>query len=335
VIDEMFDRFEREYLDVHSISADRRIAQRKVLGMLQEQMGRPVSDIASEDLATYLGSRIKRGLHPNTVLKEMTMIRSFCTWAHGAGLIDDGRMMRLKAIAPPRGSGLYKPKPYKPIEIRTLYEELEAKYPLLPLRGKGSYKLGRYYQGRSRFDRIWRHARRLQYEAMISLALEEGLRRIEIFRSNIAEIHPDNIAVVVRGAKGRPGQDRTREVPFTAHSRQRLEDWLDFRETLGPPHERPWLRLDPRSEGPLDPLNEIQMKEFFTHFDGPWKWHRLRHTFATERLRAGMPIEKLRVMLGHANIEHTLIYSEIVSSDVQADAERTEAAFAERLGLVA
>ena len=40
--------------------------------------------------------------------------------------------------------------------------------------------------------------------------------------------------------------------------------------------------------------------------------HTARHTFATQSLMRGMPVEVLQKVLGHANIKTTLIYAKIV-----------------------
>jgi integrase/recombinase XerD len=42
------------------------------------------------------------------------------------------------------------------------------------------------------------------------------------------------------------------------------------------------------------------------------RFHDLRHTFATERAKV-VPIEVLRVLLGHENVQTTLIYQKITS----------------------
>jgi site-specific recombinase XerD len=39
--------------------------------------------------------------------------------------------------------------------------------------------------------------------------------------------------------------------------------------------------------------------------------HRLRHTYATERLRAGVSLAAVRKLLGHQNVQTTLRYAEI------------------------
>jgi integrase/recombinase XerD len=38
--------------------------------------------------------------------------------------------------------------------------------------------------------------------------------------------------------------------------------------------------------------------------------HKLRHTFATVGLRNGIPLDKLQVLMGHANPRTTLIYAD-------------------------
>jgi integrase len=330
-------RFEAEHMDGNSISADRRVEQLKVLNRFASHLnGRLLVEANPGDVLSFLGSEISvRGVAPNTGRKHHGMIRAFNSWAFSVGLIDAVAFAALKAVPNPRGSSAQsEPKPYKPVEIGMFYSELAEKYPTLPEHGRDSKRLHFYYNGKTDFSRrIWRHARRLQLEAQVSLALEEGLRLIEICCATIPQIHFDNEGVVVETAKQGPGQKREREVPFTAHSRVCVEDWLNFRQTLSLHHDKPWLKLHGR--GALEQTTYDQLSGALDVFPSPWSWHRMRHTYATERLRAGVPLEQLQIMLGHGNLDQTLAYAKIVHQDVQKTAEATEAAFAERLGLVA
>jgi integrase len=63
-----------------------------------------------------------------------------------------------------------------------------------------------------------------------------------------------------------------------------------------------------------------------------YELHRLRHTCATERLRAGMPLEAVQRLLGHATIQQTLGYAEIIARDVQKHAERSDEEFMRAVG---
>jgi len=43
---------------------------------------------------------------------------------------------------------------------------------------------------------------------------------------------------------------------------------------------------------------------------GPICIHRLRHTYATQRLRDGVPLPSVRKLMGHKNLQTTLCYAE-------------------------
>jgi site-specific recombinase XerC len=47
--------------------------------------------------------------------------------------------------------------------------------------------------------------------------------------------------------------------------------------------------------------------------------HRLRHSFSTLLLNAGAPIETLQRLLGHENIDTTMVYGRVYDSTVAAD----------------
>jgi integrase/recombinase XerD len=44
--------------------------------------------------------------------------------------------------------------------------------------------------------------------------------------------------------------------------------------------------------------------------------HRFRHTFATDMVRAGMSLPALMHLMGHADIQTTLLYGQIAPEDV-------------------
>lgn len=329
-------RFDREHCDRHSISPARRKKARTILlGLAEGLDGRTLVEMSPSDLMAWQGAMLKRGISPNSVRNYESMVRAFLGWAYSAQLIPFELSMQLKSVTSCRGARVVKPKPYKKADIQRLRITLEARYPLAPVRGRGSRMVKRFLRGETRLvKQVYCHARRLQLEAQIALALETGLRATEIWHLTLAQMHPDNAGVVVFTAKSKPGEVREREVPYTNHARLVVQEWLDFRSVVAPGHERPWLTLTagrPRGE-----LSFGQFEKALHPLGRPYfNWHRLRHTFATERLRAGMPLEKLQVMMGHANLSQTLAYAEIVNADVRSEADRTEDQFARNLGLVA
>lgn len=63
----------------------------------------------------------------------------------------------------------------------------------------------------------------------------------------------------------------------------------------------------------------VHIKELTAQFDPaePITCHRLRHTFATEMARAGMPVPALMKLLGHATPKMTMRYVEVAHNDVR------------------
>ena len=63
------------------------------------------------------------------------------------------------------------------------------------------------------------------------------------------------------------------------------------------------------------PLTEVVagevVKTSFSKFE-LLTMHTARHTFATQSLLRGMPVEVLQKIMGHANIQTTLLYAKVV-----------------------
>lgn len=340
--------FTEEHLVRNSISEHRRGVTIKTLERLAELLDHSLADLTPQDLMRWQAAELTRGLCPNTLRNRNTMVSAFLSWAQTVGAISFERATQLKSVSNARGGSVQiQPKPYTRRELERWRELLDARYPLIPAKGKGAKALDRYFAGgKPLHTHARRHAQRLQLEAQVSLALEEGLRRVEIYRLTIPEFHYDNEMLVVQTAKQEPGQRKEREVPYTGHSRQCVQEWLEFRKKLAPGHKRPWLRLtwdtingpiDQRKNlaDPLDPQSFAQFSHVTDKVDPAYTWHRFRHSYATNRLRAGVPLEQLQITLGHARLEQTLAYTKIVNPDIEKEATRTEAEFEKLIGVAA
>lgn len=333
-------RFEAEYLEMNSIHPRRRRNQLNLLTRLAADLDHPLNELTAQDIATFFGAELSRGLHPNSVRTNMGMVRSFASWLRDAGLATPEATDRLKAVRYPRGSSGYStPNPYKVAEIREFRTLLAEKYPAVGDHGRGSRMLPRLLAGKTNrmHSRLLRHAKRLQFEAQIALALEAGLRRIEIVRLTIPAMHYDNDEVVVMTAKQRPGGQKVRTIPYTTHARNCVQEWLDFRFLLKPPHDQPWLMLDYTGNlaAQVEPQTYRALSRSLERFGDKWRWHRFRHTAATEWLRSGVALEKVSIMMGHSSLEQTRAYTQILNSDISHAFGKAEADFAKRLGLAA
>jgi site-specific recombinase XerD len=332
------ERFEREYITYHRITPERARQQVRELRAFEATLdGRAVTDALQSDLQAYAGSLMGLGLHVNTVRKRLNMVRPFFSWAFASGLISADQYLALKQVKNPRGATANTlPKPYSRKELTAFWQAVDTTLPLLPEKGPGSRAVTRWLQGKGPWRNVARHAMRLQVEAMVRLALDGGLRRAEIFRLSLNDLHYDNDYIVVQGkADPSTGEPKVRKVPFTDEMRRTVYAWLEFRALMRPDHERPWLSC----YGPSTfnkPMLWGRFTELLPAVVGPeWRWHRFRHTCATEWLRAGMELETVSRLLGHATLQQTLSYAQIIGSDIARAMTRHQASFAEAVSRAA
>lgn len=139
--------------------------------------------------------------------------------------------------------------------------------------------------------------------ALISLISESGLRIGEVMQLSIEDIDMECHQIKVKG-KG-----RTFRMAFFGDMTARyLQRYLNGRSFLG--------RLFPLSRRQYNWDVYHACKSFAgEHKCSP---HILRHTFATECLSKGMPMDVLMLTLGHKSIDTTMLYTHCQSSRVES-----------------
>lgn len=323
------------YCDYNRISNERRALMLKTLRTFEANYC-PLPVIDAGRFQLFMGDLMMAGNNVNTIRKLGNMVRVFVRQMWKDGEISADTYLRVKAVPNPRGaSGQTKPRPYTQTEIALLYAEIEAKWPR-----PAQITLSRFQQGIGSYPRVYPHLANKQTKAIVALALHCGMRRNEIYGATINDIHPDNEYVVVRQGKSKiTGEPRYREVPWTEFAREAVMDWLIVRDWLHPTHDSPWLVLTTRAtqnsimpSSPVNPMSKDAFEKLMRRLGSGWGLHRLRHTCATFKLRAGMPIEVLSKFLGHSTIQQTLCYVELDRTDVQRHSRMTEGTFLSMVG---
>lgn len=328
------ERFERDYQQYEGISPGRRQEQIRAITGMADLAGKAPEDCDDQDVRAFLAHRADEGCHVNTIRKDLNMLRPWFSWGWGAKVIDAERLVAVQQIGAPRQStGKSKPRPYSKKELALFWREFDEAWP------KVDEKFwARFARGTSPFRRIRTHAMRVQLEAIVALALHCGLRRQEIFRASLDDIHYDNAYIVVKHAKGDNDGDKEREVPHTTTSREAVRAWIELRTQLGPTHNSPWLSLANKAHA-LKPMRYTRFKGLMRtighpapHQPSQWQLHRFRHTAGTEWLRATRRLEIVQKLLGHSNLQQTLAYAKLVRDDLHEAVAKSEREFEEAVG---
>lgn len=145
----------------------------------------------------------------------------------------------------------------------------------------------------------------------VLLALNTGLRRGELFALQWSDLGPSSLRVRASSAKS----GRARHVPLNAEARETLARWWPVAPS------RIWV-LARKRDAPLKSvrgawstlLREAAIEDFH--------WHDLRHHFASRLVMAGVPLNTVRELLGHADLSMTLRYAHLARDHLTAAVER-------------
>jgi integrase/recombinase XerC len=243
--------------------------------------------ITSIDLREYQSwMRNVRNLKPNTVNRRMKALKSWLSWC-----VKEGLAPRLpdfpRGVPEARGA----PEALDRAEVNRLLREVEK-------------------EGNARDA------------ALVRLMLSCGLRVSEAvsLRLEDVDIGERRGVITVRSGKG----GKYREVPVPPAARKALREWLAVR---GKKHPRsPWLFPGVADEKHLTPGAAWRVVKKYA-----WKAripdlhpHTLRHTCATNMLRAGANLVEVASVLGHARLDTTAVYTKPSMAELARAAERGE-----------
>lgn len=153
---------------------------------------------------------------------------------------------------------------------------------------------------------------------LIDLALHTGLRVAELSHLRIADLHLEygDKALTVRDGKG----GKQRVVKFGSGLKEHLKEYLNSRTDDSP-------YVFPSSRGARMTRSAIQKmcKKWFRQagLSPYYSIHSLRHTYATRLYKArNHNLRLVQKQLGHASVQTTQVYADVVDTDVEAVVER-------------
>ena len=150
----------------------------------------------------------------------------------------------------------------------------------------------------------------VKYRAALGVAYGAGLRVSEVVALKISDIDRERMLLRVEQGKGQ--KDR-----FVMLSPQLLELLRDWRQVAQP---RGWLFPG------LDPVNPMSARQLCRAVSAAARAagiakrvspHTLRHSFATHLLEQNVDIRVIQVLLGHAKLETTALYTRVAVNTIR------------------
>ena len=277
-----------------------------LLATFEPLLDRELVSLSAFDVERIKAARLKAGRKPATVNRDLDRIRSALSRAVDWGFLADHPLRTVKRA---KGGDATRVRYLSPEESQRLRDALSAREAARrQARASGN---------------VWLHARRRAARAtapedgfsdhlmpLVLVAINTGLRRGELFGLSWADVNLGGrmLKVTVGNAKSR----KARHVPLNAEALATLQQWraqgtgtgLVFASATG-------ARLTNVNKSWAGVVDAAGLHDF--------RFHDLRHDFASRLVMAGVDLNTVRELLGHSDIAMTLRYAHL-APDKLADA---------------
>jgi site-specific recombinase XerD len=156
-----------------------------------------------------------------------------------------------------------------------------------------------------------------KYKAALGTAYGAGLRVSEVVALKVGDIDSERMLLRVEQGKGR----KDRHAMLSPQLLELLRDWWVEGRRRGVLLPRGWLFP---SRNPIEPLSTRQLNRAIhaaaeaAGINKRVSMHTLRHSFATHLLEQNTDIRVIQVLLGHAKLETTALYTRVATTTIRS-----------------
>lgn len=236
------------------------------------------SQLSPRWVEDFIDAGLREGKAPGTINVDLSFLRNFCRFLIDEGYAVSDTILSMKRLNTPRRL----PRPISEEQVRRLEHCIQSAVVDVQT------------------DRQWLLA--VRDLACFYLLWHCGMRISEVCSLLVNDIEIEARKVFIRNSKER--KDRIVYISDTAA--MALQQHLAIRSYPDSVH------VFPTQRGVMTPRT---LQRRLVHYGGlcdvPITAHRLRHTFASQMLAAGMPVTSLQRYLGHEHLDTTMIYAEV------------------------
>lgn len=256
--------------------------------------GRPLRLITTEFVEDWKIGRLKKGRAPTTVLRDIASLSAVLT-----------RAVKMRKLDTNPIRNVDKPRIDRRPKVRYLSDEEEVRLRAALIERDREIQELRLSANTRRRQAAQEPLPELLHFAdhltpAVLLSVNTGLRRGELLALRWTDVNFREKLLTVDGGSAKSGD--TRHVPMNSEALEVLEKWkqqAQIGDSVFP------IRTSFKTA-----WRSLLRRASITRF----RWHDLRHHFASRLAQAGVPLNTIRELLGHGSLAMTLRYAHLAPS---------------------
>ena len=274
-------------------------ALKRIENNFSHLFSRNMPDIKPWDIQKWRTKKLKKGLKPSTLNRELMALKAVLSKAVEWDVIEANPISRVKPQKIDTKANVRFLSKVEESRLRKALDDRELKT-RLERQSANEWRQARGYQ---LFDDL-KNSRFADYlKPMVLVALNTGMRRGELFDLCWENVDFKNKSLEVAGRISKSGN--TRHIPLNDEALGTLIAWRNQTDskTLVFPNPTSGKRFDNIQTSWENLLNQANIQNF--------RFHDIRHHFASKLVMAGVDLNTVRELLGHSEISMTLRYSHL------------------------
>lgn len=307
---------EREYAPW--MTANRRSAK-KALAAIQRCFTKPFGHLPLVALVPrrveqWRTQELNRGKKPISLNGEVATLKAALSKAVEWGFIESHPLTKFKLLRVDNNPNVRYLNEAEENRLRDALNSREDEIREARERGNAwrkerGYKLYQSYEDEEFADHL---------KPMVLLSLNTGMRQGELFSLRWKNINFDKKLLTIEGAQAKSG--KTRHIPLNEEALDILEQWRQqcsdtneyvFQSSSG-------QKFDNADKSWRNLLKSAKIANF--------RWHDMRHHFASKLVMLGVDLNTVRELLGHSDIKMTLRYAHLAPEHKASAVEKLTAA---------
>jgi integrase len=300
-LNKFIDQYYTQWSKIHHKSANKILTRIKFC--FAKNIGElPLCKITHQIIDTWRNNRLRHAKNlPATVNRDLTSLSSILSYAKELGLINDNPLKHLKRL---KINSNINVRYLSAQEERALRQELDNRENKIRAQRISANKW-RAKRGYALLPSMKSHEFADHVKPMVLLSLNTGLRRGELLQLCWDMINFDEKIITITNQISKTG--KIRHIPLNSEAFTILHTWRQQKEKILTND----LVFSNHKKAPFHDIKSAWRNLLIAANISNFRWHDMRHHFASKLVMAGVDLNTVRELLGHSDIKMTLRYAHL------------------------